>query len=286
MKTIIKSLIFILFLAFTACENMVTDVEAPPIDPKIVVTGFISPDNEFNRIRVHMSRPVYSTYTTNYNPDNQEPEYEDATVVLSDGVNSTTLLYRPDIGYSVSQEDFPIVKGTTYYLKVTAPGGFVAESSCTVPVDTPPDIEITDIDATIENNYRSFDISGRFKDIEGEGHFYSVSVASVRNDSWFGTTPYIAGIGFQHGERYISDVNKDNQIFSFKTYQESSPEGDTEKVYLFIAITDIHYYDYHKGLDNYEGDNPFAEPTPVYSNIIGGVGVFAAYNQKTTEIEL
>ncbi len=289
LKIINTSLFFLALLVFTSCENMVTDVEAPPSDPKIVVTGFISPDNEFNRIRVYMSRPLYSTYSTSAGyPGESSTEYKDATVVLSDGINTVTIDYSGDLnGYSVDQADFPIVKGTTYYLKVTAPGGFLAESSCTVPVDSPPDIEVTSIDSTNDFGNKTIQITGRYKDIEGTGHNYSVSVGTMSTWNWNGNDDaYFEKIGFQNGEYYITDEFNDNQFFAFKTYEHYLQTVNSNKIYLFLALTDIDFYNYHKGMDNYEGDNPFSEPTPIYSNITGGVGIFAAYNQKIIEIEL
>jgi hypothetical protein len=57
------------------------------------------------------------------------------------------------------------------------------------------------------------------------------------------------------------------------------------KVYLLNTCKP--YYQYHKSLENYnDGENPFAEPTPIYSNIEGGLGVFAAYLVDSAVIRL
>jgi len=55
---------------------------------------------------------------------------------------------------------------------------------------------------------------------------------------------------------------------------------------FFLALTDIHYYNYHRSVFNFDGENPFSEPSPVYSNIEGGLGVFAAFNGSTIEVDL
>jgi len=46
-----------------------------------------------------------------------------------------------------------------------------------------------------------------------------------------------------------------------------------------LLNVDVHYYKYHKSLSSNNEDNPFAEPTLIYTNINGGLGVFAAYNK-------
>jgi hypothetical protein len=47
---------------------------------------------------------------------------------------------------------------------------------------------------------------------------------------------------------------------------------------IYLLNTDKAYYDYQKSLEKYNsGEDPFTEPSPVYSNISGGLGIFAAY---------
>jgi hypothetical protein len=55
-----------------------------------------------------------------------------------------------------------------------------------------------------------------------------------------------------------------------------------------LLHVDRHYYLYHRSLRNAgrSQDNPFAEPVLVYSNVTGGLGVFAAYNRSNAEIRL
>jgi Domain of unknown function (DUF4249) len=52
------------------------------------------------------------------------------------------------------------------------------------------------------------------------------------------------------------------------------------KIELILISCDEGYFNYHKSLENYSGNNPFSEPTLVSSNITGGLGCFGAYNQS------
>ena len=57
---------------------------------------------------------------------------------------------------------------------------------------------------------------------------------------------------------------------------------------LYLLRTDEAYFRYHGSLrrqDDIDG-NPFAEPAPLYGNVTGGLGVFAAYVQTRVAVPL
>jgi hypothetical protein len=55
-------------------------------------------------------------------------------------------------------------------------------------------------------------------------------------------------------------------------------KADSAFLKVYLLNTDKSYYDYHRSLGNYDsGDDPFTEPSPVFSNVNGGLGIFAAY---------
>jgi len=57
-----------------------------------------------------------------------------------------------------------------------------------------------------------------------------------------------------------------------------SAEGDSVVLKVYLLNTEKSYYLFHKSLADYEdGENPFAESSPVYSNISGGSGIFTSY---------
>lgn len=45
-----------------------------------------------------------------------------------------------------------------------------------------------------------------------------------------------------------------------------------------VSNSDENYYKYHRSLETSGNDNPFTEPSLVYTNINNGLGCFAAYN--------
>ena len=278
---IVLMLVTVIFLF--GCEEMVSDVDAPESLPKLVVTGFITPGMPYTAVTVKKSRPLYTTID-NYSSD--FPTVEDAYVTISDGIDSAYLTYDIEYdSYRVSREELPIVPGRVYTLKVTAPGGYEVEATCTVPSDTPPDIELVKIDTTILNETINLNASIKFKDLESADNYYGIT-AGIVNWHEGQMNPVITEIGFARGEPYVSDKNMNNQYFSYSTNDFYYYSGETQRLFFTIAVTDVHYYNYHKVLYNYEGDNPFAEPTKLYSNIQNGLGVFAAYILKGVAYDL
>jgi hypothetical protein len=95
--------------------------------------------------------------------------------------------------------------------------------------------------------------------------------------SWESTTEYY--IEFTARE-LIKDTEKDGQEIDYKleVWDYSGRDGESSLL-IYIHSIDKHYYNFHKSIENVTdyGDNPFAESTHLYSNIEGGLGVFASY---------
>ncbi|MHC1774662.1 MAG: DUF4249 domain-containing protein [Lentimicrobium sp.] len=285
MKKYIKSILFlpVLLFALSACDSMISDVEVPDSDPKLVVTGFLSPTDDTITIVVRKTRPLYEP-TPGY--DNTFPPVNNATVTLSDGLNSISVPYNQLSGaYQIKATAMPVIENNAYSLSVTTPDGYNASATCIVPEGTSPEVEITGIDTLNEYGTVSRKVSFRFRDLPGNGQYYRVAAGTIYGDEYYFNS-YFYETGFERGEPFVSDKNKDEEYFIYKTweiYEDNSPDNI---LYISVSLTDDNYYNYHRSINSFSGDNPFAEPTPVYSNISGGVGVFAGVNGKTTEVDL
>lgn len=268
---------------FTSCEDMESEVDIEPIPSKIIVTSFITPNMPNVYVRVYKSRALYTPYDFDENDDFLT--IDDAFVSMTNGIDTVALNYdNESSSYVIDKGRFPITKGTTYYLSVITQEGDSASASTTVPTLTPPQIELTGIDSTITYEGMLYYANVRFKDIEGQGQLYCCKAGAVYWGEGM-STPYLGEIGFQRGESFISDKNKDGEYFSFSTNNFPNNPDEPTRLYLTLSITDEHYYNYHKGLEDYDEDNPFAEPVPVYSNVKGGLGIFASYVQAGTAFD-
>lgn len=277
------SILVILVFTLTSCEKMVTDVDVPASPAKLVVIGFITPSMPYTSVEVLKSKPLYTT--TNGSADIPNI-VEDAFVTISDGTDSAYLLYDSRYrSYRVSREEFQIVPGKTYYLRVTATGGYLAEASCTVPDINPPGIELVSLDTTSYITPPILHANVKFKDHKGDGDYYCIKVGLV---SWVEgqVGPSLNEVGFSRGDSYVSDKNKEEDYFSYTTNDFTKTVSGPFRLYFTISTTDINYFYYHKELINYDDSNPFAEPIPIYSNVKGGLGVFAAYVQTGIAFDL
>jgi len=286
MKRYITSLLLIpaMLMIFTACESMLSDVDVPESEPKLVVSGFLSPEDDTISIIVKKSRPLY---VPTQGWDNSFPPVNNAVVTISDGLISVTLPYNSLSGnYQIPMVNMPVIAGNTYSLEVTTPDGYHASSSCTVPVGISPEVEVTGIDSIDQYGSITIRVSLRFRDVPGPGNFYRIAAGTLYGDEG-SFNNYFYETGFERGEPYVSDKNKDGEQFTYRTWDIYNNNIMDNNLYVSLLITDENYYNFHRSINSSsDGDNPFSEPTPVFTNIEGGLGIFAGVNGKITQIPL
>jgi hypothetical protein len=293
-KIAFLSILTIISLLF-ACEQEVANVKLPPNPSKLVVTSFISPQDSILWVKIVQSVPVLGVRNTSN-------EYlEGLSVTMSDGAREVSLsrVNRSDT-FAILSERLLIVAGQTYFLKVQAVDGRQAEASCTVPEAFPSTPEI-ELDSTIEQGgrYVSYNMRMSWEDIAGSTNYYRVAGEIRRvyrysnNRGAVNWQPLYWDSGTSN--IYISDAKLDgNRLISPKGMMGGNPPGGSGQemtssiLYAYLLHTDYHYYQYHRSVYKAEisQDNPFAEPVLVYSNIQGGLGVFAAFNRKTVEVRI
>jgi hypothetical protein len=115
----------------------------------------------------------------------------------------------------------------------------------------------------------------------GFPHTKNISIKDV-------VEPVIPGVAEYNpwqNDHVSNDAGRDGKKFIIRSiefqpvhldYEGSSPDSAFLRVYLLS--TDKPYYDFHKSAENFSlGDGPFTEPTLLYSNVSGGLGIFASY---------
>lgn len=264
---------------------MISDVETPKTDPKLVVFSVISPQDELIKVKVSKSLPLYS-FTPDVGWIKQFPVVNNATVTISDGINNYDLSYDEDIEeYIIDTASLKIIRGRSYYLKVKTPDGFNAESSCTVPVETPPAIGITGIDYIQKFGEKFCNVNLQLPDLPGNGQFYRISLMGQRYEE-YAQIYYYYPVWLTRGEEVFSDKNREGNIFTFRTAEIYLNMEGPDPFFARVYVTDEAYYNYHYSLMTFQDDNPFSEPTPIYSNIRGGLGVFAAVNGRMDTFDI
>ncbi len=264
---------------------MISDVETPKTDPKLVVFSVISPQDELIKVKVSKSLPLYS-FKPSVGWDNQFPVVNNATVTISDGINNYNLSYDEDIEvYIIDSASLKIIPGRSYNLKVKTPDGFNAESSCTVPVETPAAIQITGIDYIHKYGEKFCNVNLQLPDLPGNGQFYRISLMGQRYEEYAQIYSYYH-VGLTRGDEVFSDKNREGTNFTFRTGEIYLSMEGPDLFYASVYVTDEAYYNYHYSLMTFEDENPFSEPTPIFSNIKGGLGVFAAVNGRMDTFDI
>jgi hypothetical protein len=116
-------------------------------------------------------------------------------------------------------------------------------------------------------------IRGRWNDPAGQANYYRLYVESFTPGPLSADTFY-NGIGTS----MMNDLNSDGRQLS--AWVETFPvpyQFNYTDYDVYLLETDEHYFRYHDSRLNDEGDNPFAEPNIMYSNVNGGLGCFGSY---------
>jgi hypothetical protein len=272
-KTIWLTIFFV--LCFTSCIKDVTNVKLPPFEQKLVISSFISPDIKANDIMLECNR-------NDYGEINFEDPPGKVSIIYSDGSNEIridTALIDTFKLYRIVINKLVVTEGKTYKVKVTNDKGLTAEASCTVPHRRDFQIEV-DTTITFSTNqwsgkkYYTITANISITDFPGESNYYRL-LFSVNG----------INVAQRIEDNVISDKGREGKKFVIKSITFASKPvdytSDNEPYLLRIYLlnTNKAYYDYHKSLltATLGSGGPFTEPSPVYSNVSNGVGIFAAY---------
>lgn len=283
----IKYYIPFLILIFTfACESDADLVKAPEFNQKLVIAAFISPSDKISYFRVTSDKKIYGEL------DTEEP-LGLVSGFISDGTDEVAL-DTCRIGLKLNHEKMQIQYGKTYRLRVNSEKGLSAEAECTVPGRKNFCIEVDTFSILTEafryspypGMYRSLNARVKFSDLPGEENFYRI----------FGTfraySPHYQGSGYiAFDEEFISDKGMDGKSFVVNMDQNNgyffAYAEDSLFLNIYLFNTEKSYYQFHKSQLNYvDGEDPFSEATPMYTNIIGGFGVFTSYTVDSLLLRL
>ncbi len=285
MKNLKTILLLLLIVGLTSCEDFfITEIDPPKqaVEKQLVVHSYLCPDFENVYVSVKYSKPIFGD---NYNDLIATP-VENATVkITSQKTNQTVSIPfdKQNGSYIVNTKDFPLKEGETYLLSVSDVLGNKVNASCTIPEAIKTSIRNIKLTQTSEEGYKYFQASFDIDDVPGQKNYYK-AFAVIKyllknyNDS------YSEGEFSQ--EFLFSDLNNDGKTIHAKAMSEYGMRFDKIKsIKVTLYSIDENYYNYQKTINMQEnlGENPFAEPVVIVSNINNGLGVFGAYTVKIEE---
>jgi hypothetical protein len=289
-------------LLFGRCTNLRNEISPGLLGiepPKLVVTCFLSPQDATLAVKVTRSSTVVGDSISLLQTGNN---VTNATVTLAQGDRSVTLRYddRPPDStkvqpyYSISARLLPILAGQTYTLTVVTPNGQRASSACTIPAPVVPTaITFDSLDDTQNRTkVRRYFVLVNWQDPSNQANYYQVA------GIFRYTTPAVAkeerynSLTFDDDARGLfSDAGIDGTVIpsgrailasSSTSSQQSSfyNQYKTAIVVVNLMSVDQAYYQFQNAIirQRRSRNNPFAEPVLIPSNIAGGLGCFAGYN--------
>ena len=260
-----------------ACETDVKNVNLPDFEQKLVITSFISPSDTASYFTVTSNKKLFGELNT------EEPLGK-ISGFISDGVNEVAL-DTTETGFRISHNKMQIQYGKTYNLRISSDKGLSAMASCMVPEKRNFTAEADTF--SVLSNYawqveeRIINLKLTIHDIPGEDNFYRIIAKSI---SYYSNPDYqesyINKSILQFENEIFDDKGMDGKEIIKKTNYGINYFYQQDSVYFVIYLMNLEksYFLYHQSLSNYkDGENPFSEATAVYSNISGGLGIFASY---------
>lgn len=308
MKNTILALLAICSISLFSCETLVNDVDPdrlPRSDSKLVVHGYLSPQDTTISINVYYSSQLIGGNNSPYWLNGSPISLNDAVVTLSNQGKRVTLPFDSKTGtYSIKATTMPILEGQTYELKVER-GGQTAEAQCTVPKAVAiQEIKQDSVDSKMMDpsnpNYvppKEYLYRIVWRDIAGQENYYRVGGYVFQNQTvqtnpnMVTVIPSIQDLNFGENNRlgaFSTDASADGLEMISSTartrlynYPGSTLVFKVKYVELTLLNCEKTYYDYHRAVQAFDRNNPFAEPSLIPSNIKNGLGCFAAFNRNS-----
>ncbi len=265
---------------------------------KLVVSGFLSPQDTVLAVRLTQSRTVLGDSISSGLSDGNVTR---ATVTLSDGNRTIALRYGANgyQYYSAPARQMRIVTGRTYTLDVVTAEGQRATATCTIP--PPVSLSAVQIDSLMENNRtRRYFVRATWQDPAGQTNYYQVTGTFRLFDQQqviLGKSNYTnLNLNFDDDNRGLfDDTGADGSLFTSgraflgnTTLANGQAMGFRKQflksnIIVNLLAVDETYYQYRSAVirQGRVRGNPFAEPVLIPSNIQGALGCFAGYNSST-----
>lgn len=276
-----KKIIYILLLIGifqTSCETD-ADIPIPQQDPKLVLSAFLEPGAERQFAKLYMSDPIFDGSNIDFTS-----MIENADIYITDGVKKVKFIYDFNyFAYVIPKDSLTIEYNKEYTLSAKYEG---KEVSSTIKTISNIPIQFSDVkfDSLIEEDPFGYSTKtyfgyAKWVDPPEEKNYYCIEMyALVKNIN--GDSSRISLSDF-YSNLYISDEGRNGSSITatLEAYQYSSEIVSPGYVGYELLVTKIDedYYKYFKSLQNYGGDDPFSEPSLIYSNVNNGLGIVASF---------
>jgi hypothetical protein len=284
MKSVFIFYSFLIIAFFSSCKKDASNVDMPEFIQKININAFISPDLPENVIFVSSTKPRFGELKGIERIGNLSLNfYEDSKLIPLDTIREI----KENVGYYFHIRNFKFKEDHTYHLKVISDLGLEAEASCKVPLKRDFKIKVDTILRNTLDEYgikmSTLVIKTSITDFPDETNYYRLLYSY---DSYLNGNPVRLDLHLDLGDLMKNDIGAEGKEIFLRSLELdpqfiNSPywtKSDSALLKIYLLSTDKPYYNFHTSLRNYSmGDTPFTEPSFLYSNVQGGVGIFASY---------
>jgi len=304
-----------IIVIFSSCEKDV-HVDIPKKDPKLVINAILATDSVI-RVTIGKTRGVLDPFiNTTGGPIASIEKYivnNISAYVYENGVMLDSLVDDGSHYQFVSFHQKTIKSGNTYTIKASAPGFMQAEATTSVPSqstitdvtriknartdpDGNPEDEITvKLDDPLETNFYLLQFFSGGYGYSGFGYSgYCVSTTDKDIEPLGADAdPFSTNSCYDGSKLMMKDVNFNGRQKQVRFYINSyllqdvvQPNGQVVKPNLTVMRITEDYFKFVKSYDVYynSSDNPFAEPSNVYTNVKNGYGIFTAFTEAGREL--
>ncbi|MXZ16659.1 MAG: DUF4249 family protein [Rhodothermaceae bacterium] len=304
------------FLTLLSCETII-EIAPPDYEPKVVVTSHFNPDSIWS-VALHQSSSI------GIKQDISKQYALGASIVIMSGSSLVDSLNYVGNGlYKSAKFKYPLPK-TLYTLTVDIPGQPRLQASSSAPPRTPvTDYRIELQGSVVEtpiDHIGLYNIWIEFEDVPGTNMYEigiyrytakqvlgGLSVDSVyqRQDSfeslglgWYCgfqsalevDVEFRGGPGVSCNRLVVTDRTFSGQKYEWSgtlqlSFSADERQADNEALLLLTSYSND-YVEYARTLTENQNSGSFFEPISVYSNVDGGLGIFAGYTNTSLILSL
>jgi hypothetical protein len=289
----VKNILFILFFAYIlmACEDLSTIEEREVFSVKTPsVELFICPQDTAITARVWATNPTVGAGSKVINS-----AQSNATIFITNEMNQRIELKwnKGLANYSASAKGFDVIAGKRYDMKLTTPAGDNLTAFCVIPQQIDRQgirLVKTKVEPSPFSDGTEYFV--QWRDFPNQKNYYSVFVLNYYETFAPTKSIRLEGDGAIYGIE--DDKVKDGEVSTPQSWMlrerqvgSTGPNQYARYQTLLVCHTDENYAKFHTSLAEIKrnNDNPFAEPSRLYSNVKGGFGVFAGYNRTEYKLD-
>lgn len=277
-----KWFLFSVVLLLISCEKDIT-VDLPKPDSRIVVDGYVE-EGEPIYIILTRSEPYFSPITQNSLVNSVE---KGATVTVSDGITTEELVEIDTVVNGITLRGIyftPLMRGTferKYTLNVHSTKGETVTASTYLSQPIPLD----SIWFKVQDNHDTLGyVWAHLTDPDTLGNCYRWFAKRIGKDDDF-----IAPFGSSFEDKFINGQSFDFAYNRGSVDNSSAPDDNNEEEGFFktgdtivvkFCSVDRSVYEFWRDAETQVSNNgsPFASPSNIKGNVVGGLGLFAGYS--------